>query len=88
MRIKFTCPDCQGTRLVQIEKNVIMRHTVAVIDKTDGIVAVDFEHMVTPDITEGECNGYECGSCGECIALTEERLLAWLEENDMVEKDD
>lgn len=83
MQIKFVCPQCTSTRLVQVEKNVTMKHTVVVIDKTDDCVAVDSDG--SPEIIEGETDGYECGGCGEFITFDDEYLFTWLQEHNMVE---
>ena len=88
MRIKFVCPTCDGIKLIQVAKKVTIvttHYAVVVIDKEDNYIFVDGEDMVLPEIIDDDTTGYECNHCGEKIAITNEELLTWLQEHDMVE---
>ena len=90
MRVKFTCPNCEGSEIEEVMVNVTQSSVVTDADKlSSGYVALEYELW---DVDGGEVARYQCAKCGfiptdphgQDISHPE-TLYTWLEENGMLE---
>lgn len=83
MKVKFICPECEGTHLEEVMLNVVQYTTVLnVVKSNDSSVDCTYGHNNCED---GNIERYQCADCGHQIAYDEFELFDFLETNNMLE---
>jgi hypothetical protein len=83
-KVNFVCPSCGHTKLKEIRQAVVVSYITGVND-----IDFEFKPITDRDVAwdESEWLSTECAGCGYRLRGTDEDMIKWLDERNMLEKE-
>jgi hypothetical protein len=85
LKVNFVCPSCGGTRIKEIRQATVVSFITGAHD-----TEFEYKPIMDRDVAwdSSEWLSTECAQCGYRLRGTDEDVIKWLKERNMLEKDD